>query len=330
MMRRLGINEQEEAVYVELLRRRRAMVSDVAEALAVPLTDVTVAADRLVALGLATRDGSGLHMVVPPDVGLGTLIAQRQAALQQVQGRLAELVEVYRTGGASPAGDIEVLTTQEQLSTWIENMERGAKRELQVFFRPPYVLDVELDDSTNAAPAHRYVYERAALDDPRTPAEIGRFLKSGYEIRIAPELPSKMIIVDREAVLLPMMPGQTTVHPGFILVRGQSLVHLLVALFERVWQAATPLRLTAANLAEGVPAWDDFDVTLLTYLLSGMPDKAAASRLGTSERTVQRRMRRLMKLAGTDSRMQLAWYAAQSGMIPLGGDPNGAGAAPVR
>lgn len=329
-MHRLGINEQEEAVYVELLRRRRAMVSDVADALDMPVTTVAAALARLVALGLATRDESGLNVVVPPDVGLGTLIAQRQAALQQTQGRLMELVEVYRTGGASSAGDIEVLTTTEQLRSWVDNMERGTKRELQVFFRPPYVLDVELDDSINPTPAHRYVYERAALDDPRAPAEIGRFLKSGYEIRIAAELPSKMIIVDREAVLLPMLPDQTTVHPGFVLVRGQSLVHLLVALFERVWQAATPLRLTAANLAEGVPAWDDIDVMLITYLLSGMPDKAVASRLGTSERTVQRRIRRLMKLAGTDSRMQLAWYAAQSGMISLEGDPNGTGAPPVR
>ncbi|MEU6996702.1 helix-turn-helix domain-containing protein [Nonomuraea sp. NPDC046570] len=316
MLNRLGISEQEETVYVELLRCHRMTVSDMVEGLDMPETIVTAAVARLVALGLATRDDSGLHMVVPPDVGLGTLIAQRQAALQQVQGRLAELAEVYRTGAASPAGEIEALTTPEQLATWLDNMERGAKREVLAFFRPPYVLDMNLDDSTNALATYRYVYERAALDDPRAPAEVGRFLKSGYEIRIAAELPSKMIIVDREAVLLPMLPDQASVHPGFLLVRGQSLVHLLVALFERVWQAATPLQLTATSVTEGVPAWDDIDVALLTYLLSGMPDKTVASRLGTSERTVQRRIRRLMKLAGTDSRMQLAWYAARSGMIP--------------
>ncbi|WP_433224540.1 helix-turn-helix domain-containing protein [Microtetraspora malaysiensis] len=317
MLNGLGISEQEEAVYVELLRRRQATAGDTAEVLDMPTAVVTAALARLVALGLATRDHSGVHMVVPPDIGLGTLIAQRQAALQQVRGELAELVEVYRTGAAATAGEIEVLTTPEQLATWRNNMERGAKREAQVFFRPPYVLGDDLDDSTNAQVTYRFVYERAALDDPRTPAEIGTYLKSGYEIRVTPELPSKMIIVDREAVLLPMLPDQTSVHPGFLLVRGPSLVHLLVALFERVWQAATPLRLTASGITEGVPAWDDVDVMLMTYLLSGMPDKMVATRLGTSERTVQRRIRRLMKLAGTHSRMQLAWYAAQSGMIPM-------------
>ena len=268
---------------------------------------------RLVALGLVTREGD-LHTVVPPDVGLGTLIVQRQTALQRVQGRLAQLMEVYQTGAAA-VSEVEALTTPEQLATWIDNMERGARREVLAFFRPPYVLDGELDVSVEV-PSYRYVYERAALDDPRTPEEIARFLKHGYEIRIAADLPSKMIIVDRASVLLPMLPDQTSIHPGFLLVRGQALVHLLVALFERVWQTATPLRLTATGVTEGMPAWDDVDVALLTYLLSGMPDKTVASRLGTSERTVQRRIQRLMKLAGTDSRMQLAWYAAQSGLIP--------------
>ncbi|GAA3429491.1 helix-turn-helix domain-containing protein [Streptosporangium sandarakinum] len=316
MLNGLGISEQEEAVYVELLRRRRMTVSDLAEALEVPVAAVTAAVARLVELGLATRDDGESHVVVPPDVGLGTLIAQRQAALQRVQGRLTELVEVYRKGAVSSAGEIEALTTPEQLSTWLHNMERGARQEVLAFFRPPYVLGVNLDDSTNALATYRYVYERAALDDPRAPVEIARFLKGGYEIRVATELPSKMIIVDRESVLLPMLPDQTSVRPGFLLVRGQALVHLLVALFERVWQVATPLRLTATSVTEGVSAWDDVDVTLLTYLLSGMPDKTVASRLGTSERTVQRRIRRLMELAGADSRMQLAWYAARSGVIP--------------
>ncbi|HEY0699987.1 MAG TPA: helix-turn-helix domain-containing protein [Micromonospora sp.] len=315
MLHGVGIDEHDERIYVELLRRHRATAADLAEALELAVPEVTATLDRLVTLGLVSRVDEGLHMVVPPDVGLGTLIVQRQLALQQVQGRLTELAEVYRTSPASNAGEMEMLTTPEQLTTWLDDMERGAKREILAFFRPPYVLDGDLDVSTDV-PSYRYVYERSALDDPRTPAEIGRFLKSGYEIRIAAELPSKMIIVDRASVLLPMLPDQTSVHPGFLLVRGQSLVHLLVALFERVWQSATPLRLTATGLAEGASAWDDVAVTLLTYLLSGMPDKTVASRLGTSERTVQRRIQRLMKLAGTDSRMQLAWYAARSGMIP--------------
>ncbi|MET9275196.1 helix-turn-helix domain-containing protein [Kribbella sp. NPDC003557] len=314
MLQGLGIGQQEEAVYVELLRRRRATAADLSSAAQLPCESVASALTRLSELGLVTGDESGLFNAVPPDVGLGTLVVQHQSTLQLVQRRLSELVDVYRTGAASTMSEVEALTTPEELATWVDNIERGAKHELLAFFRPPYVLDGDLEVTTDV-PSYRYVYERAALDDPRTPAEIGRFLDGGYQIRIVNELPSKMIIMDRRIVLLPMLPDQAGIEPGFLLVRGQSLVRLLVDLFERVWQLATPLRLSAANLVEGGPAWDDFDIRLLTYLLSGMPDKSAAGKLGTSERTVQRRIKRLMELSGTDSRMQLAWYAARSGLI---------------
>lgn len=314
MLQGLGIGQQDEAVYVELLRRRAAAAAELSAAVQLPCDTVTEALTRLGELGLVTGGGSGLYNAVPPDVGLGTLIVQHQSTLQQVQRRLTELVDVYRTGAASTMSEVEALTTPEELATWVDNIERGAKHELLAFFRPPYVLDGDLEVTTDV-PSYRYVYERAALDDPRTPAEIGRFLDGGYQIRIVNELPSKMIIMDRTIVLLPMLPDQTGIEPGFLLVRGQSLVRLLVDLFERVWQLATPLRLSAAAVVEGGPPWDDFDIRLLTYLLSGMPDKTAAARLGTSERTVQRRIKRLMELSGTDSRMQLAWYAARSGLI---------------
>ncbi|HZX03691.1 helix-turn-helix domain-containing protein [Kribbella sp.] len=314
MLQGLGIDQQDEGVYVELLRRRRATADELGAAVDLPIAVVSDALTRLAGLGLVTGDDTGLHNAVPPDVGLGTLVVQHQSTLQQVQRRLTELVDVYRTGAASAMSEVEALTTPEELATWIDNIERGAKQELLAFFKPPYVLDADLEVTTDV-PAYRYVYERSALEDPRTPAEIGRFLAGGYQIRLVNELPSKMIVMDRRIVLLPMLPDQTGVEPGFLLVRGPSLVRLLVDLFERVWQVATPLQLSATSLVEGGPAWDDFDIKLLTYLLSGMPDKSAAARLGTSERTVQRRIKRLMELSGTDSRMQLAWYAARSGLI---------------
>lgn len=129
-------------------------------------------------------------------------------------------------------------------------------------------------------------------------------------------LPSKLVIIDRQVALLPMLPDQVGVQPGFLLVRGRALVVSLVALFERTWETATPLRLTASGLQEGMPALDDVDVTLLTLMLSGLPDRTVAARLGTSERTAQRRLRRLMEQTGTTSRMQLGWHAARSGLIP--------------
>ena len=44
-----------------------------------------------------------------------------------------------------------------------------------------------------------------------------------------------------------------------------------------------------------------------------MTDQAVAGQLGTSRRTVQRRIRELMVKAGAGTRIELSWYAARKG-----------------
>lgn len=57
----------------------------------------------------------------------------------------------------------------------------------------------------------------------------------------------------------------------------------------------------------------DLDRTILALLLSGLTDQAVAAQLDLSLRTLQRRLRHLMDLAGAQSRMQLGWHASRNG-----------------
>lgn len=54
---------------------------------------------------------------------------------------------------------------------------------------------------------------------------------------------------------------------------------------------------------------------LLSLFVAGFPDKSIASQLGVSRRTVQRRLERLMLLAGVDTRTGLAFQAARRGWL---------------
>ncbi|MFZ4136203.1 helix-turn-helix domain-containing protein [Streptomyces koyangensis] len=62
-------------------------------------------------------------------------------------------------------------------------------------------------------------------------------------------------------------------------------------------------------MADGPLSSDDQH--LLSLLLAGYTDRAVASQLGLSMRTVQRRVHRLLALAGVQTRLQLGWRAAQ-------------------
>jgi DNA-binding NarL/FixJ family response regulator len=59
---------------------------------------------------------------------------------------------------------------------------------------------------------------------------------------------------------------------------------------------------------------------LLELLLTGVPDKAIAAKLGVSERTVQRRVGRLMADAGAGNRMQLGRHAARLEYLSQGAE----------
>ena len=81
--------------------------------------------------------------------------------------------------------------------------------------------------------------------------------------------------------------------------------------------AGAEIVVSAGEIGEIAPdAIDDVDAQLLSLLLAGLNDKAVAYQLGTSLRTVQRRVSHLMDLARVETRMQLGWQAARLGWSP--------------
>ena len=50
-------------------------------------------------------------------------------------------------------------------------------------------------------------------------------------------------------------------------------------------------------------------------LIAGLSDQAVAAQLDLSLRSLQRRLRHLIDVAGVRSRMQLGWYASQQGWV---------------
>lgn len=321
MLQGLGLSDRDELVYTALLRTGRTTVADLGTQTGLAVALVSRSMGRLRRLGLATRDGARpvRYAALPPEVGLSGLLVQQQAYLQQAQTRVTELLAAHRDSArrGRTTDAVEVLTTADEVAQCVRAMERGARKGAQIFVRPPYLIAT---DMTLPEPArdvvNRFVYERELLQDARTHAEVSVFLAEGYQIKVNNTLPCKLILVDRELALVPMLPDQSGIEPGFLLLRGESVVTALAELFDYVWERATPMRLTAAGLAEeDVPPLDDVDVRLLTLMLSGLPDKAVASQLGTSLRTVQRRLHQLMELTGTTNRMQLGWHVARTGLI---------------
>ncbi|MGW8365555.1 helix-turn-helix domain-containing protein [Streptomyces wedmorensis] len=103
--------------------------------------------------------------------------------------------------------------------------------------------------------------------------------------------------------------GEEAAVPTATVLRSRPLLDALGWIFDRVWDSALPVPAVIAAAVDGPLTADDR--RLLTLLLNGYTDQAIGSQLGVSERTVQRRVRRLLALAGARSRLQLGWHAAR-------------------
>ena len=212
---------------------------------------------------------------------------------------------------------VEVIVGASTLRERLRDLQESAREEILWFCRAN-PLAMQGADNTEEYGAlsrgvrYRAIYERALLETPGELDTIAEGVGWGEEARSLPTLPVRLAIVDRSTAICPLVRddemsiGEPT---AAVISRGQ-LLDALLALFESHWEQATPVRLRPDDtlVAEGL---DDSERFLLSLLVAGVPDKSIASQLGISRRTVQRRLDRMMALAGVDTRTGLAYQAAK-------------------
>ncbi|MFF3250596.1 LuxR C-terminal-related transcriptional regulator [Actinacidiphila glaucinigra] len=250
-------------------------------------------------------------------------LAAVESGLASLRERLTALAAVRPSRPAEPVmpgGIAEVIHGEAEQQHMIEQLQREARKEVLTFVRPPYVAaagNIVQKERLTAGVEYRSLYETTALVYPGA-ADMPGFVEPGELARAAPSVPMKLMIVDAERALLPLSGGRdrsVVSSAGLLLLHPSVLVDALLELFEDRWLRGTPLRMPSpGGETEEDPEFPDspeLDEQLLSLLMSGLPDKAIASQLGISLRTLQRRIRSLMESTGTANRTQLAWFVAQ-------------------
>jgi DNA-binding transcriptional ArsR family regulator len=152
------------------------------------------------------------------------------------------------------------------------------------------------------------------LDLPDGLTELAAALGRDERVRVVDRVPTKLVVADRSLAMVPLT--STAAEPAALVVHASGLLELLCGLFESVWREALPLRLGASGVPEEQPDGPDgTDLEVLSLLLAGLTDASVAKQLDLGLRTVQRRVRRLMELAGVTTRLQLGWHAYERGWV---------------
>ena len=152
----------------------------------------------------------------------------------------------------------------------------------------------------------RAIYPARALQE--APAILTSRAAIGEQIRVLPEVSTRMAIVGATRAMLPEPLGVG--NQRRILIRQQSIVQVLTAWFDELWDSATAV--TTLDRGEARP---DLRRLLLAQLATGAKDEQIARTLNISLRTVRRRIAALMTDLGVDTRFQAGAEAARRGWL---------------
>ncbi|MFF4470305.1 helix-turn-helix domain-containing protein [Streptomyces sp. NPDC001599] len=328
-----GLSPDEESVYALLVTFGRAGAADLAERDGMPVERMDHVLESLTAKGLASpTDGvPRLYQAAPPDVALLPRLKRSAEALDLAQHEAARLIESYRdTMRRRDAGQLlEVITGAEALRQHLRQIQTSVREEMLWFCKAQYVAmpsgsNTEEFEALARGVRYRVLYEKAFFDDEGAVDNVVAGVRAGEVARAVPHLPLRLAIADRAVAVFPLVAGGphgSPEEPTTALVRDSNLLAALIALFERYWEDAVPLDVDDSGELSGTdgPAAPDAlaptDRRLLSLLVAGVADKAIASQMQLSRRTVQRRIQGMMERANAATRMQLAWQAARRGWL---------------
>jgi DNA-binding CsgD family transcriptional regulator len=223
-----------------------------------------------------------------------------------------------RAGG--PAG-VQTVRGREAVARLFLETQGAAKREVLILDRLPCGLPSEQDrtlaqqELLRRGVLFRTIYDPAVLAAPDRIEAVRGLAASGEESRVLAGVPMKLVVADRRV-------GMVLHHPGedeTVLLHASPLLDGLVTLFKLLWAQATPLLAPGEEPGQGAePALLSADDTqLLGLAAAGLTDHAVARRLGVAQRTVERRMRRIMDRLGARTRFQAGLAAARRGVLPI-------------
>ncbi len=315
----LGLDETEAALYRALVGMSSASPAEVADLVDVEVPRAAHLLTSLESKGLIARSGSGAERFIasPPSIALGALMVRRQDELRQAELELEALTELYRAGAAvrTAVDVVDVVLGVDAVRQRFSQLQMGAKEEVLAFVRTGTLAvsreeNIEEGRAIDRGVSYRVVVEREVAQMEGFFESAMEALEHGEQIRVASRLPTRLLLVDRELAFVPTSTeGDRSV--GALIVRQSGLLDGVLALFESVWQQAAPMVQGDDGVSTSGPEQlSGVDTRIVSLLRAGLTDHAIGAQLGLSMRSVQRRVRHLMDLAGVDTRFQLGVEAA--------------------
>ncbi|WP_328789790.1 helix-turn-helix transcriptional regulator [Streptomyces sp. NBC_00273] len=323
MLEVLGLTNAAVMVYQVMLDHPGYDLDDIAAHCALTPTQVHEHLDELARLTLvrASAERAGHMRAVSPEIGLADILAVQEAELAARQARLAasraSVTRMVAERAEHRAHHGERLQGMDAIHNRLELMGRDATTEV-LSSQPGIQRPEDLAASRPADAAAlgrgitmRTLYQDTTRNQPHITTYAHWLLSQGSEVRTAPTIPQRMVVVDRTQALVPIDPADT--RQGALHVTEPGILAALLDFFEQAWNTAVPLG--AARPEDPRTSITTTEREILRLLSTGLTDEAVGQRLGTSSRTVGRHMSSLMERLDASSRFEAGIKAAHRGWL---------------
>ena len=315
----LGLDDATEQVFEALVVRSGAAVDDLVRDTGLSRKAVTAALQALEGRGLATSTGTGRFAAVPVEPALDALVRAQEQDLARVRAHAQVLAAQARHAAERqrPEDLVAVAVGQDVIQAHFTLLQKQATDEVLTLDRPPYPTSGGAAPNPDTASTmaggvtYRTIYDRSLLDDAAIFTRIQGELAAGEQGRVLADLPLKLAIADRSMAILPL-DGQDPSEQAVLVVRPSVLLDSLAALFDALWSRAVVLHLGARPHLGVDPELQQ----VVQYLAAGLTDERIARHLGTSERTVRRKVAAALDALGAETRFQAGIKAHQLRWLP--------------
>jgi DNA-binding CsgD family transcriptional regulator/sugar-specific transcriptional regulator TrmB len=289
------------------------------------------ALDDLVARGLLrpSQEDSSRFVPVAPGVGLRRILqAADEELLRRTQdvNRFRALTDsVVERFEDNRAGQLrqtfEVLSGRDITVSRINELLRATHQEVgTVVTTEPSPEALAAARSTDRELLDRGVNVRALYLEGhrRRSAELRDYLAwmldQGGEVRIAYELPTRLMYFDRHTVLVALDPH--SVSAGAVVVHNPGLVSTVIAFFDLVWAGGSSLAAAGARRDGSEPLdFTDLERHVIRLLAEGHKDESISRRTGMSLRSVRRVVAAVADRLGAQSRFELGVRCTKLGLV---------------
>ncbi|QAY58707.1 transcriptional regulator TrmB [Microbacterium protaetiae] len=318
MLDAIGLDDDHVLLYRSLLAAPSAAPDELARVTGLDSVRVRRLVDELEGAGLVARQASAPDRVVasPPSLALRPLLLESERRLAAAHEALVHFSELYRHGAEQRAAPdvVDVVVGPDAVRQRLAQLQASALERVDVFVLSEVALmasqdNLEEERALRRGVRYRVIIESEVAQRPGFIDSARVTIAAGEDIRVLPSLPTRLFLVDDAIALLPMYSHGPDRVSGALLVHPSGLLDLVMAMFGEYWSAARPL------LGPDEPSVSQADRDLLSLLVLGMTDAAAASQLSISVRTVQRRVAELAERAGVLSRFQLGAEAVRRGWV---------------